>query len=223
MAKGARRTQCPGGVLGHNPPGQGLQSSPAVPPNSPVKRRAPEYLWTKDRAIVGPPTSASQATRAAGCRGVFGRALRVSASGTRSISVGTLGTNPKIARNPLSPLRKSVPTWPGDKPFFSGDSGDNSFHQRAAKCGPWFPLVIRPPVLPLSSAKVAPAPRPQRAARLAQVWLWAAAVQLRPCCGHAGQVTDPQHPSAPPAAMARTTARLTGQAQRSQAGCDSTG
>jgi hypothetical protein len=107
------------------------------------------------------PTSA----RAADRRGVWAWALAWSASGCRCKFVGTVGTNRKTTRNPLSPLEKSVPIGAGDKPFFRGDSGDKPLHARPGTFAPWVCLVSGAPESPHCSAKVAPAPRPLRAAR----------------------------------------------------------
>ena len=103
--------------------------------------------------------------RAGGRRGVWAWVLAWSASGGRFNFVGTVGTNRKNPRKPLSPLKKSVPTGTGDKPFFRGDSGDNLFRERPKAFTPSLCLVPGAPESPLCCAKVAPAPRPLRAAR----------------------------------------------------------
>lgn len=103
--------------------------------------------------------------RAGGRRGVWAWVLAWSASGCRFNFVGTVGTNRKNPRNPLSPLKKSVPIAHGDKPFFRGDSGDNLFRERPKAFTPSLCLVPGAPDSSRCSAKLAPAPRPLRAAR----------------------------------------------------------
>lgn len=53
-----------------------------------------------------------------------GHNFDVFSSATRSFLVGTVGTNSKNARKLLSRLKNSVPSGTGDKPIFSGDTGD---------------------------------------------------------------------------------------------------
>ena len=49
--------------------------------------------------------------------------------------MGTLGTNQKKDRNPLSSLNKSVPKTTGDKPFLTGNSGDSQIQGRSLAFG----------------------------------------------------------------------------------------
>ena len=100
--------------------------------------------------------------RAADRRGVWAWVLAGSASGGRFNFVGTVGTNRKNPRKPLSPLEKSVPTGTGDKPFFRGDSGDNSIRERPRACTPCPCLVPGAPEPWFCSANAAPCRRPYR-------------------------------------------------------------
>ena len=104
--------------------------SPPPTPCTPVheawtgKKRKPKPAATKKRGTGRFP---------GGLPGVFAW----SALGYQSKKVGTVRTAPEKRPNPLSRLRKSVPTLTGNRSPASGNSGNRSFQHRAGRSGPW--------------------------------------------------------------------------------------
>jgi hypothetical protein len=94
-----------------------------LPPSAPEHTRTSQlggYLGAPSRSLPG----GRNAPGSGGTRAPYAPRFLLFPSGGRSFFVGTVGTNRKNARKSLSPLKKSVPTCTGDKPFLSGDSGD---------------------------------------------------------------------------------------------------
>lgn len=129
--------------------------------------------------------------RPAGRRAVWAWVLAWSVSGLALFFAGTAGTTVDNLPNPLPPLRKSVPVGCGDKSENSGDSGDKSFRARPRAFTPWFCLVPGAPDLPLSCAKVAPAPRRPHAARQGLRRVIGQAQKGRAGCGSTGSTQGP--------------------------------